>query len=170
MTVAFLSVSAEMGGSEVSLLTLIRGLRRMAPEWRLDLVVPREGPLSRAATAAGANAHVLPFPAAFSSVGEVSSTGTAGLIGRVARLAGYGRRLSRLLVDLAPDVVHSNGFKLHVLGARSSPSSSALVWHMHEYIAQRPISRRLLRRYIDRCAAIVANSRNVAAEVSASCS
>ena len=52
MRIAFLSVSAEMGGSEVSLLELLRGLRRLVPQWRLEIVLPREGPLAAAAGAA----------------------------------------------------------------------------------------------------------------------
>ena len=170
--VTFLSVSSEMGGSEVSLLTLVRGLRRAAPAWRLDVILPREGPLSRAVAQAGATAHIVPFPASLSRAGEVSSGGGIAAIGRAAALLpavggllGYSRRLARLLKDLSPDIVHSNGFKLHILGARAAPSSSALVWHIHEYVARRPVSRRLLRFYASRCAAIVANSRSVAAEV-----
>jgi glycosyltransferase involved in cell wall biosynthesis len=41
------------------------------------------------------------------------------------------------------------------------------VWHVHEYVAERPLSRRLLRRYADRCDGIVANSHSVASEVQA---
>ena len=172
MTIAFLSVTAEMGGSEVSLLELVRGLRRLEPSWALHVVVPREGPLSRAAAAAGAAIHLLPLPARLMRVGE-AGTGAGAMLGRGASLllaagsvAPYSRRLGRLLASIAPDIVHSNGFKLHVLGTRVAPPSSAIVWHIHEYIARRPISRRLLRRHVGRCAAIVANSRSVAVEVS----
>jgi glycosyltransferase involved in cell wall biosynthesis len=172
MRVAFLSVSAEMGGSEVSLLELVRGLRRLVPSWRLDVVVPREGPLASAARACGAGVHVLPLPARLARLGETSGRGPVVMVGRGASLvlaAGslgpYSRRLERLLADLAPDVIHTNGFKLHVLGARVAPTSAALVWHIHEYVARRPISRALLRRYASRCASVVANSRSVAADV-----
>lgn len=172
MTIAFLSVSAEMGGSEVSLLELVRGLHRLEPSWALHVVVPREGPLSRAAAADGAVIHVLPLPARLMRVGE-AGVGPGMMLGRGASLllaagslAPYGRRLGRLLAGIAPDIVHSNGFKLHVLGARVAPPSAAIVWHIHEYIARRPISRRLLRAHVSRCAAIVANSRSVAIEVS----
>jgi glycosyltransferase involved in cell wall biosynthesis len=172
MTIAFLSVSAEMGGSEVSLLELVRGLRRLEPSWPLHVVVPREGPLARAAAAAGAQIHVLPLPARLMRIGEarggpgVMIERGASLLLAAGSLAPYSRRLGRLLATISPDIVHSNGFKLHVLGARVAPASSALVWHIHEYIARRPISRRLLRTQAGRCAAIVANSRSVAVEVS----
>ena len=47
MRVAFLSVSSELGGSETSLLLLVQNIRRLRPDWRLTIVVPREGPLAR---------------------------------------------------------------------------------------------------------------------------
>ncbi len=172
MRVAFLSVSSAMGGSEVSLLELMRGLRRQVPSWRLDLVVPRDGPLATAARACGASVHLLPLPARLARLGETSGHGAADLVSRGTALmmaAGsvgpYSRRLARLLGDLAPDILHTNGFKLHVLGARAAPPGVAVVWHLHEYVARRPISRALLGRYVSRCAAIVANSESVLADV-----
>jgi glycosyltransferase involved in cell wall biosynthesis len=169
---AFLSVSAEMGGSEVSLLELVRGLRRLAPSWRLDLVVPRDGPLAAHARAAGAAVHLLPLPPRLARVGETFAGGAVQFVERCTSLvmaAGsvgpYSRRLAALLRDLAPDLVHTNGFKLHVLAARVTTPSSALVWHIHEYVGGRPVSRALLRRYASRCAHVVANSDSVARDV-----
>jgi len=174
MRIAFLSVSAEAGGSEVSLLTLLRGLRQLAPDWTLDLIVPREGPLASAAREANVGVHVLPLPARLARLGEQSTSGPAALAERGASLllaagesALYSRRLAQRLDALRPDVVHTNGFKLHVLGARAVRRGTPLVWHIHEYVGTRPISRALLRRYAPRCAAIVANSRSVAADVTA---
>jgi glycosyltransferase involved in cell wall biosynthesis len=36
-----------------------------------------------------------------------------------------------------------------------------LVWHIHEYVSDRPLTRILVRRYAGRCRAIVANSESV---------
>jgi glycosyltransferase involved in cell wall biosynthesis len=168
MKVAFLSVSAEMGGSEVSLLELVRGLRRTEPSWRLDVVVPREGPLASSMREYGAEVHVLELPSRLARLGESSGTPVgrgASMVLAVGSVGSYSRRLARLLSDLAPDILHTNGFKLHVLGARVAPPSAAVVWHIHEYVSRRPISRALLRRYAPRCAAVVANSQSVAADV-----
>ncbi len=52
-----------------------------------------------------------------------------------------------------------------MLGARVASPSAAVVWHIHEYVSRRPISRALLGRYGSRCAGIVANSQSVAADV-----
>jgi glycosyltransferase involved in cell wall biosynthesis len=172
LRIAFLSVSSEMGGSEVSLVSLVRGLRRRVPDWALDVVVPREGPLSSAVEMAGARAHVMPLPESLSRLGEASPGGAPGMLRRAGSLmlsaggvARYGRELARLLSRTKPDVVHSNGFKMHVLGARSAPDGAALIWHVHEYVARRPLSRRLLRRFAARCDGIVTNSHSVAAEI-----
>jgi glycosyltransferase involved in cell wall biosynthesis len=170
---SFLSVSAEMGGSEVSLLELLRGLRRLEPGWTLDLIVPREGALARRASDTGVAVHVLPFPERLARLGE-GAGGVAALAERGVSMllaAGgvgvYSRRLAKLLAALRPDIVHTNGFKVHVLGARARPRGTPLVWHVHEYVGGRPISRALLGRHASRVAAIVANSRSVAADVAA---
>src|SRR5437762_225950 len=177
LRIAFLSVSAEMGGSEVSLLELLRGIRRAEPAWALDLIVPREGALGVRAIAAGVAVHVLPLPERLARLGEnadpasnaVAIAARGGSMLLAAGGAGlYCRRLRRLLEALGPDVVHTNGFKVHVLGARAAPRGTPVVWHLHEYVGARPISRALLRRYVFRAAAIVANSCSVAADVTAS--
>jgi glycosyltransferase involved in cell wall biosynthesis len=51
-----------------------------------------------------------------------------------------------------------------VTTARVSPARAAVIWHLHEYIGARHLTRRLLSRYASRCAAAVANSRSVAAD------
>ncbi|PYR95042.1 MAG: glycosyl transferase family 1 [Acidobacteria bacterium] len=174
MRVSFLSVSAEMGGSEVSLLELLGGLGRLEPGWALDLIVPREGALAVRARDAGVAVRVLPLPERLARLGEDVGAGAAAIADRGASMllaaggvALYSRRLRKLLEELRPDVVHTNGFKVHVLGARAAPRGTPVVWHLHEYVGARPISRALLRRYVSRCAAIVANSRSVAADVTA---
>jgi glycosyltransferase involved in cell wall biosynthesis len=134
--------------------------------------VPRDGPLAANARAAGAGVHVLPLPPRLARAGETFAGGAARFVERSASLvmaAGsvgpYSRRLARLLRDLAPDIVHTNGFKLHVLGARVIAPSCALVWHIHEYVGGRPVSRALMRRYASRCAVLVANSDSVKRDV-----
>jgi len=174
MRVAFLSVSAEMGGSEAVLLELIRGLRRLAPDIDPMIVVPRDGPLAARARQAGAGVRVLPMPAALAGFGEWSLQRHAGLARRSAALvsaaaaaSAYQRALGAVVSEIAPDVIHTNGFKLHVLGTRAAPAGVPIVWHIHEYVAARPLSRRLLRHHASRVSTIVANSRSVADDVSA---
>ena len=172
MTLAFLSVSAEMGGSEVSLLELVRGLRRLAPATEAVVVVPREGPLAARVLEAGGAVRVLPMPAALASFGEWSMRGpsaiarrSGALLSAVSALGPYRRALTALLDEIAPDVIHTNGFKLHVIGSRAARPGVPIVWHVHEYVSHRPLSRRLLRHHAARASAVVANSLSVADDV-----
>lgn len=173
MRVAFVSVSDQMGGSEVVLLQIVRGLRQARPGWELHVVTPGDGPLPQAARAAGAATVNVPMPGVLAAFGETGALagGRAALplrlLAALAAVPGYQRALHRTLDRIEPDVVHSNGFKAHVLAARRTAAGAALVWHLHEYVTPRPMTRRLLRRYAGRCAAIVANSRSVGADARA---
>jgi len=85
MRVAFLSVSSELGGSETSLLLLVQNIRRLRPDWRLTIVVPREGPLARRVREADVDVRILPLPPALARLGE-SGAGSAALARRGAAL------------------------------------------------------------------------------------
>ena len=169
MRIEFLTVSAEMGGSERSLVEVLRGLKPLHPDWRVDLVVPREGPLAGCARALGATVSILPMPASLARFGEAAGGGLAArgvaLAAAAGTATGYARRLRALLRDLGADVIHSNGFKLHVLAARIAGDDTALVWHIHEYVTPRRLSSALLRRSAGRVAAAVANSHSVARDL-----
>lgn len=170
MRIAFLSVSAGLGGSETSLLELLRGLRRLRPQWDRVVVVPREGPLAARAREMGAEIRILPLPASLARLGESGrSPGLvrrgAALVAAARSLPAYVRALRSLIDAIDPDVVHTNGFKVHVAAARALGGRRPLVWHVHEYVTTRGLSRRLLRATSGCVAVIVANSASVAADV-----
>src|SRR5262249_6995961 len=73
----------------------------------------------------------------------------------------YVWKLHRVLRRMAPDVLHTNGFKMHVLGVWARPNRVPVVWHIHDYVRQRPIMSRLLKIHASRCAAVVSNSEDV---------
>jgi len=172
MRIAFASVSDQLGGSEVSLLEIIRVLRHAHPSWDLHLIAPGAGPLAGRAEALGATVAILPMPLSLARLGEHGSggRGRAGFAIRLMQAASdvpaYQQALRRTLDAFDADVLHTNGFKAHITGARAR-AGAALVWHIHEYISSRPVSRALLRRYAGRCAAIIANSHSVADDVRA---
>jgi len=76
----------------------------------------------------------------------------------------YIARLRRRLRMLAPDVVHTNGFKMHIAAAWAAPRTTRVVWHLHDYARLRPVAGRLLSAHARRCSVAVANSRSVAAD------
>jgi glycosyltransferase involved in cell wall biosynthesis len=148
----------------------VRGLEA-TPGIEPVLVLPRHGPLEERGRAAGVATRILPMPDALMTFGEWSmrSAGfgrqTATLTRAAAATRTYGAAVSTLLRELKPDVLHSNGLKMHVLAARAAPPSLPIVWHLHEYLRPRPLSRLLLRHHVGRAAAIVANSRSVEADL-----
>jgi glycosyltransferase involved in cell wall biosynthesis len=61
-------------------------------------------------------------------------------------------------------VVHTNGFKMHLLGARAVPAGARLVWHLHDFVSTRRAMAGLLRRSAGRVDGVIAVSRSVAAD------
>ena len=178
MRVTWLSVSDQLGGSEVALLEMVRAIRLLRPEWDLQVVVPGDGPLGDRVTAAGASCAVVPLPAALARIGEsaairrrwsVASRAALGLrlCAGAAASPGYERRLRDVVSGFHPDVIHTNGLKAHIFAARLRLPGCAIVWHVHEYLDRRRLTRLLMRKYAPRCSAVVANSASVAKDVQA---
>jgi glycosyltransferase involved in cell wall biosynthesis len=174
LRLTFLSPSGQLGGAEVSLLDMLASLRAAEPSWPLHLVTAADGPLVGRAHAVGATTAIVPFSPAIARLGEHGSTAAAG--GRVrfaarlsraaAPIAAYTSELRTAIHAFAPDVIHSNGLKMHLLGAYAA-EEVPLVWHVHDYLGARGVTSRLLRWNAGRCAAVVTNSRSVASDVRA---
>jgi glycosyltransferase involved in cell wall biosynthesis len=177
VSIVFLSPTGQSGGAEAALVELLAGLRESHPSWSLDLIVASEGPLVGGAQALGIPVHVIPFPPALAQLGDWNvGPGFWSRASFLARCAGsawpaarYLGRLRRLLRDREPSVIHTNGFKMHVLGAWARPRGTAVLWHVHDYVTRRALMGTLLRFSRHRCSAAVANSRSVADDVKALC-
>ncbi len=181
MKILYLNPSAQLGGAEAALRTLLAAIREQRADWNLELIVTEDGPLIEHLRHVGVAVQILPIPLAVSSIGDSAAGGPAGrqqvrlisVIGRLA-LAGpslvlYLLRLRKAIRRAAPDVVQSNGFKMHVLGALATPSGIPLVWHIHDYVASRPLMSRLLRMASRSCRIAVTNSNSVAADLMKLC-
>ena len=172
MRLLFLSPSATLGGAERVLLDLLGLVRRARPSWTLLLLASHEGPLLDEAKRLGVRTKVLPLPRSFARLGDSGLDGPLSW-GRFAghalvggpQMALYMRRLRREIEAFAPDVVHSNGFKMHVLGALAKPERASLVWHVHDYPGARRVTGKLLTRLKGKCNAVIAVSESVAADV-----
>ncbi len=170
MRVVFLNPSGALGGAETALLDMLAALAEARPAWTMGLVASADGPLVANARTMGITSIPLTFPPSFARVGEWGSRdGVAGRVRLGASLVAasvptmrYAARLRQHLSEFLPDIVHTNGLKMHLLGARTCPPSARLVWHMHDYPDVRPVSARLLSMHASRCAAVIANSESVA--------
>ncbi len=169
MRIAYLSVSDQLGGSEIALLEMIKGVRRLRPSWALQAILPGRGPLLDRLEAVGADCVVLPLPASLARLGESGAHPVAlaaGLVPVALALPAYLHRLRKILAASRPALLHTNGLKAHIVGARAGEPSK-IVWHMHEYIGARRVTRALLARHQRHVAAMIANSKSVAADLAA---
>lgn len=188
MRLMFLSASGQLGGAETSLLEILASLRRAEPSWLLQLLVAGEGPLEARAAALGVGTILLPFDRTVARLGESGAASGGGWLGFAAQsvragpgVAAYLGRMRGAIRDANPDILHTNGIKMHLLGARAidrprgaraiaRPQGAQarlrpnVVWHLHDYLGSRPLSARLLRWNRARCAAVIANSASVAAD------
>lgn len=180
MKIVFMNPSAQLGGAERSLLDIIASIRAARPEWPIHLIASGEGPLGAKATQLGATVHVLPFPKAIALLGDAGVHGPAGdrvlrrtlflQIGLAApAVLRYVHSMRRILREIQPDLIHTNGFKMHIVGSWARPEGVPVVWHIHDYVSVRPVMSRLMRLHWGRNAAVVTNSRSVAEDVAKVC-
>jgi glycosyltransferase involved in cell wall biosynthesis len=181
MKVVFINAAAQLGGAEAVLLDMLASLRAVAPDIELHLIVPSPGPLLDKARALGVFVTIVGFPSSIAHLGDFGASGKdykqrlkrLALIGRVsvssASAIVYAWKLRRVLRQLRPDIVHTNGLKMHIFGLLAKPKRKPLIWHIHDYISARPIMARLIKHSATHCAAAVAISRSVANDLRALC-
>ena len=178
MKVVFLNPAGQIGGAERALLDIIASLKDACPTWSFGLIVAAGGDLVQEARELGAEVAVVAFPRSLAMLGDAGTgawtgnpRGNLDLARRVAlaapAVAFYRRRLRLAISAMSPDLIHSNGFKMHVLGTWAAPRNVPVLWHIHDFVRARPLMAPLLRALARRCAAIVANSQSVAADARA---
>src|SRR6185295_8654734 len=83
-----------------------------------------------------------------------------GTAARGLEAARFSRALCGRLVGVRPDVVHSNGLKVHLLLAPLR-GRAKVVWHLHDFVGERPLMRHALRGVSRSAAAALCISRAV---------
>ncbi|HUA21917.1 MAG TPA: glycosyltransferase family 4 protein [Bryobacteraceae bacterium] len=165
MRIVYLNPCGRLGGAETSLREVLASVRAAAPEWDLWLVLGEEGPLADIARKQGLQVIVEPFPPELARLGDANSTTVFHLLRAAVATASYARSLARLLKRIQPDLIHSNGFKMHLLGAWARPRRTRLVWHIHDYVGSRRMMRRLLRPFRKACSVAITNSDSVSKDL-----
>jgi glycosyltransferase involved in cell wall biosynthesis len=168
MRILYLNPCGQMGGAETSLMSLMASVRNARRDWELCLAVGENGPLVEKARQMGVRTFVVPFPSAMAALGDTGqrpSTVARTVLASLGSTVAYARRLSKLIRSIEPAVIHTNGFKMHVLGSLVRPRQAALVWHVHDYVSTRPLMGHMLRLFQGRCDAVIANSNSVAADL-----
>jgi glycosyltransferase involved in cell wall biosynthesis len=174
MRVMYLTPTGQLGGAETSMLAILASLRRAEPSWPLQVLMTADGPLAGAVSAIGVTTSILPYPAALATLGEHGAASASGGYARLAAqlalatpsVASYVSRLRRAIHLFGPDLIQTNGLKMHLLAAWAT-RSIPLVWHLHDYLGSRPMTARLLQWNVARCATVIANSSSVAVDARA---
>jgi glycosyltransferase involved in cell wall biosynthesis len=171
LRITFLSPSAQIGGAERCLLDLVHGLAEQKPDWRAHVIASGSGPLTDELNRLGVSHEAIPFPRALERLGDTPEGGGESIRSfvRVAwaapSAAKYIHQIRDALMRERPDVVHTNGFKMHAIGALASPGSWRLLWHMHDFLSLRRVMIPLLRFEASRCSLAVGNSESVASDL-----
>lgn len=163
MRVLFLNPLGELGGAETSLLVLLGALRHLHPDWELQLLLGSSGPLEARARELGISVEVLAFPDSIAGIGESGGEPIwRKAIRALSDLWRYRRELERSIESSGADIIHSNGLKMHLLGAICRRGLAKQLCHIHDYISTRRITRYLMTTFATRFDVIVANSKDVA--------
>lgn len=166
MRIVYLNPCGKLGGAETSLWELLRSVRAAEPGWDLWLVLGEDGPLAAIARDLGVQVVVQPFPPSLARLGDAGGlAGGSSLLKAGGPTYRYGRQLRTLLRKLQPDIIHTNGFKMHILAAWVRPPGTPLVWHIHDYVSTRRLMSRLLRRFRRSCTLAIVNSKSVAEDL-----
>jgi glycosyltransferase involved in cell wall biosynthesis len=160
MRVLFVSPVGVIGGAERSLLDSLWALKSGGTV-EPSLLCFADGPLVEQASSLGVDTSVVALPSELAALGETKLE-----LGRLfAALEGgvrFSGALRRRLLERSADIVHTNGVKAHVLAGFLLPPRVPLVLHVHDYLGERPLSRRILPWLRFRRARAVAVSRSVA--------
>src|SRR5262245_6415591 len=155
MRILYLSPTGVLGGAERVLLSVMAAVRQARPEACPHLLALGDGPLPERAARDGLPTTLLPLPPALRALGDSQLAGGGparkwgALLCRTLRAApagwAYLDRLRRRVRQAAPDLIHSNGIKTHLLLRLAGVRPAPVVWHAPDFYRARPVVRRLLR-------------------------
>ena len=159
-SVACLSVSAALGGSEWSLLDFAR--RAGANGIRALVILPRDGPLGEQLKQAGVAVAIAPAPESFLALTQRTMLSMAGLVTLSAGVAKWSRAIyaeAHRFFGHSPAILYTNGFKAHL--ASTLVRGPHRVWHLREFPPDQIAAMwKLLARAVPTRA--IANSKAVA--------
>jgi glycosyltransferase involved in cell wall biosynthesis len=166
MRILFVNPLAGLGGSERSLLDVMLSLRAVRPDIETRLLLFEEGELAEVARELGIDVIVEPLPEALREFGEAGRSGAllrgADLLRALWRAPRFVAAVRHRVNRVAPDIVHTNGMKAHLLAVLLRDRQ--LVVHLRDFVSERPVSRRLLRA-LPRRTIVVTNSHAVAEDL-----
>jgi glycosyltransferase involved in cell wall biosynthesis len=174
MKILYTNASSQLGGAERNLIDVICAVQRQDPTIEIVvLITAPDGPLVAELMPLGVKIVILELPRKIAQLGD-SGLPAGGnkianaltLVANVSLLVDFMRywwQFRRAIVKVAPDAIHSNGFKTHLLVA-SLGTSIPIVWHLHDFISSRLAIGKLLKLLIGRVTVAIAISQAVATD------
>jgi glycosyltransferase involved in cell wall biosynthesis len=173
LRVLYLAPAGGLGGAERVLLDLLMALRQhgLHPQVLPAVLAFEAGPLIEELKRMGIPVWVVPLPPDLARLGEQTGSGW-GLALRVLRSVersswssiAFLRECRSRVAAYRPDLVHSNGLKAHLL-ARAICGSRPLLLHVHDFYAERMLTRHLLARVVGSPVTLIAVSQAIALDV-----
>jgi glycosyltransferase involved in cell wall biosynthesis len=170
--ILYLNPCGQMGGAEISLLDLLTSMSTAEPDCEMHLVVGEDGPLVARVQDLGIQVAVAPFPCALARLGDSGThplavlwTGLKAIPGTMRYVAGLHKKISAI----KPDVIHTNGFKMHVLAVWARSSGTPVIWHIRDYVSSRLLMKHLLRLHARYCACVIGISQSVTRDIQEVC-
>jgi len=151
MKIAYLAPAGNVGGAEQVLLSVMAGVIKADPSAEVHLIVSTDGPLLRLAEGLGVRCTLLPMSEKLASIGDSQHRdsgwkerwrGALRQVGIGPHVWRYSRRLRATLETIAPDLIHSNGIKCHLLARLAG--ATPVIWHVHDFYSERPLVRWML--------------------------
>ena len=171
MKILFLNPVGTLGGAERSLLELISIIRKARPDWQIDVLLGDEGPLELAASELGVHVCLKKFPYGLKVAGDSGFRGSRKWLlilcaaikvpFQLYQIWRYTVFLKDFIKKRNPQIVHSNGFKYHLLTGLFKLTGVKFVWHVRDYVTSRLIAGKCIRWFCSKPDVVVANSYSV---------
>jgi glycosyltransferase involved in cell wall biosynthesis len=172
MKLLYLNASSQLGGAERNLIDTICAVRdRDSSIEIVVLITATDGPLVAELNRLDVQVILLELPSKIAQLGDsglkgennrlVSLLSFARNITLVGEFISYWRQLKKSILQINPDVIHSNGMKTHLLAA-SLGISTPIIWHLHDFIGSRVLVKQLLKLFVNRASGAIAISQSIA--------
>jgi glycosyltransferase involved in cell wall biosynthesis len=172
MNILYLNSSSQLGGAERHLLDTIVAVQKQDRSVELTvLITAPDGPLVTELMLLNVKVVLLELPPKIAQLGDSGTNARGNKLASMLKLArnftlvgellAYRSQLQRKISEIAPDLIHSNGMKTHLLAA-SLGLKIPLIWHLHDYISSRLLIKYLLKLFVSKVTVAIAISRSIA--------
>ena len=173
MKILYLSPVSQLGGAERSLTDAIQAVQKQDPSVEIIvLITASNGFLVAELALLGVKIVLLKLPAEIARLGDCEFRGCRYKVVKVLKLVTniaiwcelipYWWQLRQTIREIDPDLIHSNGFKTHLLAASMRKKLIPLVWHLRDFVSSRLAIGKLLSLFTKKVTVAIAISQAIA--------